>query len=357
MGSAAARQASRTGKRRSMILTRRAILRGGLVATLWGRGRSRAEALVAASDGFLTLEAAPSRLALAPPPAESARTLSYAGMTPGPILRLKKGEELRLRLVNTLAEPTALSFSGLRTVNASAGYGGLTGPRISPGASADIRFVPPDAGFNLYLPHAGATDAGQQGRGLFGPIVVDEPDKVDVDQDLVVVLSDWSLDERGQIRDDFADPAVARGSRPERRPRLRQRSRRAARTEGPARRAPAPQARQCGDGPADQCRRRRGEAGHRRGRRPAGRPVRAAAQPVPDGAGRTIRAHVRHAAGAGRFGQVRPARRGCGRSAVRHGRRRGRPSRASEPRRRGSAPIRSCRPRSRSKPRSAPTSP
>ena len=97
-------------------------------------------------------------------------------------------------------------------MNAVAGYGGLTGPRLAPGTSADLRFTPPDAGFNLYLPHAGATDAGQQGRGLFGPIVVDEADKVDVDEDFVVLLSDFNADDKGQIRDDFSDPAAARGA-------------------------------------------------------------------------------------------------------------------------------------------------
>jgi FtsP/CotA-like multicopper oxidase with cupredoxin domain len=192
--------------------TRRAFLHGGLAAAAWGLGPSRAETAVRGSDGFLVFEAAPSRLALAPPPAEPAPTLSYAGATPGPLLRLKKGEEVKLRFVNRLAEPTTLSFPGLRTANASAGYGGLTGPRLAPGASADIRFVPPDSGFNLYLPHGGATDAGQQGRGLFGPIIVDEAETVDVDQDVAVILSDWSPDARGQIKDDFTDPVFARGA-------------------------------------------------------------------------------------------------------------------------------------------------
>ena len=195
-----------------MKVTRRALLHGGLAAAAWGLSPAGAETPVPGPDGFLVFEAAPSSLALARPPAEPAKTLSYTGTTPGPFLRLKKGETLKLRLVNRLAEPTTLSFPGLRTPNASAGYGGLTGPRVAPGASADISFAPPDAGFNLYLPHSGATDAGQQGRGLFGPIVVDETEKVDVDQDVAVVLSDWSLDERGQIRDDFSDPAVARGA-------------------------------------------------------------------------------------------------------------------------------------------------
>ena len=197
--------------RLNLAPTRRAFLGGGLAAAAWSLG-AHAETPAPAADGFLPFEAGPSHLALRPPPAEPASTLSYAGATPGPLLRLRKGEDLKLRLVNGLAEPTALSFPGLRAANTSAGYGGLTQPRLAPGASADLRFTPPDSGFNLYLPHAGATDAGQQGRGLFGPVIVEEADKVDVDQDVAVVLSDWSLDERGQINDDFADPALSRGA-------------------------------------------------------------------------------------------------------------------------------------------------
>ncbi len=195
-----------------MALTRRAVLGGGLAAAAWGLGPAHAETPAPAADGFLLFEAAPSRLAFLPPPADPAATLSYAGATPGPLLRLKKGAELKLRFVNRLAEPTALSFSGLRTANAAAGYGGLTGPRIAPGATADVQFMPPDSGFNLYLPHSGAANSAQQGRGLFGPILVEEADKADVDKDVAVVLADWSLDERGQIKDDFSDPALARGA-------------------------------------------------------------------------------------------------------------------------------------------------
>ena len=188
--------------------TRRAVLGAGLAATLWRALPARAEAPAPRPTASPPLEAAPSQLAFLPPPADPAAALAYSGAMPGPLLRVKKGEELKLRFANRLAEPTTLCFPGLRTANAVAGYGGLTGPRLAPGASADIRFAPPDAGFNLYLPHAGATDAGQQGRGLFGPIVVDEAEKPDVDEDFVVVLSDWSLDDKGQIRDDFSDPAA-----------------------------------------------------------------------------------------------------------------------------------------------------
>ncbi len=192
--------------------TRRAFVRGGLAAAAWNLAPAQADTPAPLADRFRPFEAAPCLLALGPPPAEAAAALAYSGTIPGPLLRLKKGEELALRIANGLAEPTTLCFAGLRAANAVAGYGGLTGPGLAPGASADIRFVPPNSGFNLYFPHAGASDAGQQGRGLFGPIVVDEAEPFAVDQDVVVLLSDWSVDDKGGIKDDFADPAIARGA-------------------------------------------------------------------------------------------------------------------------------------------------
>ena len=196
-----------------MTPTRRIVLGGGLAAALWRLGaRARADAPAPAAEGILNFEAAPSRLQLFPPPAEPATAYAYADAIPGPLIRLRQGQELRLKLTNKLAEPTTLSFPGLRAANATAGIGGLTQERLKPDASAEIRLIPPDSGFNLYLPRAGSTDASQQGRGLFGPIIVDEPKAPDVDLDAAVVLSDWNVDASGRIEDDFADPAIGRGS-------------------------------------------------------------------------------------------------------------------------------------------------
>jgi FtsP/CotA-like multicopper oxidase with cupredoxin domain len=71
---------------------------------------------------------------------------------------------------------------------------------------------PPDSGCSLYLPRAGSTDAHQQGRGLFGPIIVDELKAPDVDLDAAVVMSDWNVDANGRIEDDLDDPALGRAS-------------------------------------------------------------------------------------------------------------------------------------------------
>lgn len=193
--------------------TRRIVLSGGLAAGLWRLGaRARADAPAPAAKGALNFEAAPARLQLAPSPAETAAACAYSGAIPGPLIRLRPGEELRLKFANKLAEPTTLSFPGLRGPNAAAGIGGLTQERLKPGASTEIRFLPQDSGFNLYLPHAGSADVAQQARGLFGPIIVDETKAPDVDLDAAVVLSDWNVDASGRITDDFADPAIGQGS-------------------------------------------------------------------------------------------------------------------------------------------------
>jgi hypothetical protein len=114
---------------------------------------------------------------------------------------------LRLKFADKLAEPTTLSFPCLRAANAAVHPRKAQAWRKRGGA----RF-PPDSGFNVYLPRAGSTDASQQGRGLFGPIIVDEPKAPDVDLDASVVLSEWNLDGSDRMKNDFAAPAISRGS-------------------------------------------------------------------------------------------------------------------------------------------------
>ena len=189
-----------------MAVSRRVFLGCGLAASLWTP--RRAGAVEAAPAGVpRRLDAAPASLQLAPPPAPPTRILAYDGVSPGPLLRLRKGETLALTLANRLGEPTSLSFHGLRAVNAAAGIAGLTQPPVAPGAEADIRFVPPDAGFNLYLPDCGAATAGQIAGGLYGPVVIEEAPAPATDLEAVVVLSDWRLDADGQHDRAAGDPA------------------------------------------------------------------------------------------------------------------------------------------------------
>jgi len=178
---------------------RRAVLVGGAAASIWAW---RGGTIVAAPAPMRRLTAASASQALAPPPAAPTRLLAYDGTVPGPLIRLRLGDELALSLVNRLDAPTTLSLPGLRIANALAGIAGLTQAPIEPGGEAEIRCTPPDSGFNLYLPDAGAATARQLASGLFGPIVVEEPSPPAVDLEAVVVVADWPLDDSGRLRDD-----------------------------------------------------------------------------------------------------------------------------------------------------------
>jgi FtsP/CotA-like multicopper oxidase with cupredoxin domain len=199
-----------------MNLDRRQALSAAVSATLWaafGAGASAQPPPARLSaDGFRLFEAGPAKApvlgAMAPP----GDALGYEGATPGPLLRLRKGEMLKVRLTNNLSEPTTLCWPGLRIPSAMAGVGGLTQPAVPPAASFDYRFTPPDSGFNLYRPHAGAATPGQVGRGLYGPILVEEASPPAVDLEAIVALADWKLEADGRVRDDFSDPALARGT-------------------------------------------------------------------------------------------------------------------------------------------------
>ena len=156
-----------------------------------------------------TLEARPGTLRLLP--VADTAIWGYDGQVPGPLLRLRHGEELRVRLVNKLDQPTSLTWHGVRNVNAMDGVAGLTQPPVPPGGSFDYRFTPPDAGLYWYHPHVRPTVAEQVGRGLYGVLIVEEAAPPSVDADLLVVLDDWRLDAKGRIEDDFLDPRGAAG--------------------------------------------------------------------------------------------------------------------------------------------------
>ena len=96
--------------------------------------------------------------------------LGYDGIAPGPTLRVRRGDELRVRLVNDLAAPTSVHWHGIRLPNAMDGVPQLTQPAVAPGASFDYRFRPPDAGTFWYHAYI----AGQTDGGLAGAFIVED---------------------------------------------------------------------------------------------------------------------------------------------------------------------------------------
>ncbi len=163
-------------------------------------------------DGFQILEARQGSLRLVPEPGAPTAIWGYNGDVPGPLLRFKKGEEIKVRLINKLDQDTSLTWHGVRIINAMDGVVGLTQKPVPPGGSFDYRFTPPDSGLYWYHPHVLPFIAEQLDRGLYGVMIVDEPEPPQADRDVLVVISDWKLDEKSQIAGGFNTPADATGA-------------------------------------------------------------------------------------------------------------------------------------------------
>ena len=118
----------------------------------------------------------------------------YEGAVPGPMLRVRRGEELRVRLINELVADTTIHWHGVRVPNAMDGVAGLTQAAVSPGESFEYRFAPPDAGtFWYHSPSPFLED-----RALYGLLIVDETPAVDVDRDVALILDAWTLGADGR---------------------------------------------------------------------------------------------------------------------------------------------------------------
>ncbi|HUF81178.1 MAG TPA: multicopper oxidase family protein [Burkholderiales bacterium] len=135
------------------------------------------------------------------------RIWGYEGTVPGPTLRVKQGEEVRVRLINQLPQPTAIHWHGLRLPNAMDGVPHLTQKPVEPGESFDYRFVAPDAGTFWYHSHFRSSE--QLGRGLYGALIVDEHAEPGFDRDVLILLDDWRLADDGQIHESFGMPMDA----------------------------------------------------------------------------------------------------------------------------------------------------
>jgi FtsP/CotA-like multicopper oxidase with cupredoxin domain len=155
-----------------------------------------------AATTSVTLTPAPARLPVLPNQPETA-VWAYNNSLPGPVLRLKQNDRLRAVLKNNLTQDTTIHWHGIRLPNAMDGVPGLTQQPVRPGESFTYDFACQDAGTFWYHPHAGNPE--QVGRGLYGLLIVDEPNPPPVDRDVAWVLSDLRLDREGQITPDFGN--------------------------------------------------------------------------------------------------------------------------------------------------------
>lgn len=123
---------------------------------------------------------------------------SYDGVLPGPLVRLSAGDDLIVHFRNDLPAPTTIHWHGLRIPAAMDGVPVHSQEEVLPGGSFTYEFVAPDPGLYWYHPHV--SSAEQVGFGLYGAILVDDPDEPkDLGDELVMVLSDLAVKDDGTL--------------------------------------------------------------------------------------------------------------------------------------------------------------
>ena len=129
-----------------------------------------------------------------------AAALSYNGSLPGPTWVLKAGDQVNLTLENQLAEATNLHVHGLHVSPRGNGDNPLVS--VAPGDSFGYEYRLPAKhapGVYWYHPHSHGSVAEQVFGGLYGAIIVEDPDPVPVSRDRMMVISDISLDSDGSV--------------------------------------------------------------------------------------------------------------------------------------------------------------
>ncbi|MEH6377665.1 multicopper oxidase family protein [Streptomyces sp. KLMMK] len=115
-------------------------------------------------------------------------TWAYGDRLPGKEVRVTAGDTLALTLANHLPEPTSMHWHGLALRNDMDGVPGVTQQPVRAGASFTYRFAVAHPGTYWFHPHSGV----QQDRGLYAPLIVEDPkEPLQYDKEWVVVLDDW----------------------------------------------------------------------------------------------------------------------------------------------------------------------
>jgi FtsP/CotA-like multicopper oxidase with cupredoxin domain len=112
------------------------------------------------------------------------------GQVPAPLLRMREGDTVTLRVTNRLAVRSSIHWHGFIVPADMDGVPGLSFRGIEPGATFVYRFKVNQSGTYWYHAHS----RFQEQTGLYGPIVI-EPrrgERHPTDREHVVLLSDWS---------------------------------------------------------------------------------------------------------------------------------------------------------------------
>ncbi|HET7459799.1 MAG TPA: multicopper oxidase domain-containing protein [Longimicrobium sp.] len=155
-----------------------------------GKGNQPLQARM--ENGVKVYDLAAEKLMWEVAPGQTVEAWAYNGQVPGPQIRVKEGDRVKINFTNKLEESTAIHFHGVALPNGMDGVPFITQPPVKPGESFTYEFTVPNSGSHMYHSHHNA--AKQVPMGLLGAFIVEprggETHQADVDY--VMILNDGS---------------------------------------------------------------------------------------------------------------------------------------------------------------------
>lgn len=163
---------------------------GGSPRAAWAAADSPAPARQVA-DGAEQVELIAQEIQWELAPGKRVTALAYNGQVPGPEIRVRQGQRLRVALTNRLATPTSIHWHGVDVPIAMDGVPNMPTPPIEPGDTFVYEFDARPAGSRWYHTHFASTE--QLDRGLYAPLYIEPetPDPNPPDREYTLVFSAW----------------------------------------------------------------------------------------------------------------------------------------------------------------------
>lgn len=116
---------------------------------------------------------------------------TFNGSSPGPEIRVEKGEKVKVTLKNELSAPVSIHWHGYPVPNNMDGIPGVTQDAVEPGKSFTYEFEANVPGTYWY--HSHQDSVNQLDRGLYGALIVEDTNEK-YDKDYTLMLDEWVTD-------------------------------------------------------------------------------------------------------------------------------------------------------------------
>jgi FtsP/CotA-like multicopper oxidase with cupredoxin domain len=164
---------------------------GVLVITIClslGAVATQAKTIQEVKEFVLTAKEVPWRMASG----QVAKAWAYNGQVPGPEIRVKEGDRVRITLKNELPVASSVHWHGVHVPWTMDGPPGINQKPVGPGETFVYEFVAKPAGTRFYHSHGSGErdEALQMDMGLYGAFIIEAEDEPKYDREYTLVLSE-----------------------------------------------------------------------------------------------------------------------------------------------------------------------